>query len=83
MTRILFFGPIRDCAGCSQMEIVLPPQVDSLAALRAWLSARDPILGEAMQSPAIRVAIDHAFVARDAPIAGGEEIAFMSPLSGG
>lgn len=83
MTRLLFFGPIRDRAGCSQMDVQLPPEVDNLAALRAWLAARDPDLGEAIQASAIRVAINHAFVGPDALIVDGAEIAFMSPLSGG
>ncbi|HYD89298.1 MAG TPA: molybdopterin converting factor subunit 1 [Vitreimonas sp.] len=83
MTRILFFGSLRDRAGCAQMEIDLPAHVDTLQALRVWLTDRNPDLGEALEARSIRVAVDHAFVSHDAPIRAGAEIAFMSPLSGG
>lgn len=83
MTILLFFGAIRDVAGCAEMAADLPPGIDSLDALRDWLAARDPVLGEAVRSRRIRVAVDHAFVAHDAPLAQPKEIAFMSPLSGG
>lgn len=83
MTRILFFGPIRDRAGCAAMDVKLPPDVNTLPALRDWIAARDPHLGEALQASGIRVAVDKAFADADASIAPGAEIAFMSPLSGG
>ncbi len=83
MTKILFFGPVRDAAGCAEMEVELPPGVDTLARLRDWLSARDPHLSDAIRSRTIRVAVDQAFVAHDAALERPEEIAFMSPLSGG
>jgi len=83
MTSIFFFGPIRDAAGCSQMRVELPREVDNLHRLRDWLAERDPILGEAARAPGIRVAIERAFVTQDAPLNSPEEIAFMSPMSGG
>jgi molybdopterin converting factor small subunit len=83
MTKLLFFGPIRDLAGCSEMSVDLPGEIDCLGRLRDWLSERDPVLGEALRSRFLRVVVDHAFVAHDAPLAAPEEIAFMSPLSGG
>ena len=83
MTKILFFGPIRDAAGCAEMEVELPAGVDTLARLRDWLGARDAHLGQAIRSHTIRVAVDQAFVAHDAALERPEEIAFMSPLSGG
>jgi len=83
MTRILFFGAIRDAAGCAEMDVALPADVDCLERLRDWLAARDPLLGEALRARGVRAAIDRAFVEADARLASPEEIAFMSPLSGG
>ncbi|WP_395647991.1 MoaD/ThiS family protein [Terricaulis sp.] len=84
MTTILFFGRLRDVAGCSEMLCDLPQQVSSVADVRAWLAARDPVLGKALHAPGVRVAVDRSFCTRDDQCAGGAaEIAFMSPLSGG
>ncbi len=65
------------------MEVELPREIDCLDRLREWLSERDPLLGQALIARTIRVAIDHAFVPHNAPLGAPEEIAFMSPLSGG
>jgi molybdopterin synthase sulfur carrier subunit len=83
MTKILFFGRIGDLAGCKEMLCDLPTEVTTLAALRAWLIAREPLLAEGIASRSIRVAINQVFSPHDGPIACSDEIAFMSPLSGG
>ena len=84
MTTLLFFGRLSDVAGCSQMACELPQTVTTVAALRTWLAARDPILGQAIQAQGVRVAVNRAFCVSDMESTlGAEEIAFMSPLSGG
>jgi|KBSSwiStaDraftv2_1062776.scaffolds.fasta_scaffold862401_2 molybdopterin synthase sulfur carrier subunit len=83
MTKILFFGRIGDLAGCTEMSCELPAEVKTLAALRAWLIEREPLLAEAIVSPSVRVAINRIFSQHDGPIEAKDEIAFMSPLSGG
>lgn len=84
MTRLLFFGRLRDIAGFAERTVELPATVDSIADLRALLSAQDPDLGAAITAPGVRVAVDQAFCLSDAtPARGAREIAFMSPLSGG
>jgi len=84
MTTLLFFGHLSDVAGCSQMACDLPQTVTTVAALRAWLAARDPILGQAIQAQGVRVAVNRSFCVSDMESTlGAEEIAFMSPLSGG
>jgi len=84
MTRLLFFGRLRDIAGFAERTLELPGMVDSVADLRAYLAAQDPDLGAAIAAPGVRVAVDQAFCMSDAARArGAREIAFMSPLSGG
>jgi sulfur-carrier protein len=78
---VLFFGRLREAAGTGEMEIAVAG--GSVADLRAMLAAGNPILGEALAAPGIRVAIDQRIAADDAPIAGAREIAFMPPMSGG
>jgi molybdopterin converting factor small subunit len=81
MTRILFFGALRDAAGCAEMQC--DAALADVAAVRAWLASRDPRLGDALHAPGIRVAVDQRFAGFDTPLRTPREIAFMSPLSGG
>ena len=83
MTRLLFFGAVRDAAGLAEREIALPSTVSTIHALRAWLSADDAILGAALAAPGVQVAVDQEIVRAEASISGAAEIAFMSPMSGG
>jgi molybdopterin synthase sulfur carrier subunit len=83
MMRVLFFGSLRDAAGCASMSCDLPRGVESIADLRAWLGARDSVLGAALDAPGVRVAVDQTFADNSAPARHAREIAFMSPLSGG
>jgi molybdopterin synthase sulfur carrier subunit len=83
MTRILFFGRLRDVAGQAEMICDPPREAASVAALRDWLAARDPLLGEALAGAGVRVAVNQQFCSLDTSLADAEEIAFMSPLSGG
>lgn len=84
MTRLLFFGRIRDAAGVPELDCELPATVATIAQLREWLARRDPVLGDAVRAPGVRVAVNQTFcLDDDQPTAGAREIAFMSPLSGG
>lgn len=84
MTRLLFFGRLRDVAGFGEQEIDLPLDIATVADLRAFLRATDPDLGEAISARGIRVAINQSFCLNDLEsVRDAREIAFMSPMSGG
>jgi sulfur-carrier protein len=83
MARVLFFGRLRDIAGTSELDVAMPPTIDSVAEVRALLSGRDAALGAALSEPGVRVAVDWRFASDDTPVRGAQELAFMSPLSGG
>jgi len=84
MTRLLFFGRLRDIAGYSERELDIPDHVATIADLRAFLSADDPELGDAIAAPGIRAAVNQSFcMGESASVRNAREIAFMSPLSGG
>jgi molybdopterin converting factor small subunit len=80
---ILFFGQLRDIAGTPLIETELPARVSDIPALIEWLSAENENLGAALRRGGIRVALNKSFVAQHARLGHAEEIAFMSPLSGG
>lgn len=84
MTRLMFFGRLRDVAGYAERELDLPHDVANVADLRAFLGANDPNLGGAISARGVRVAINQRFCVGDLdPVHDAREIAFMSPLSGG
>lgn len=84
MTKLLFFGRMRDAAGCGEIDCDLPAGVESVADLRAWIATRDPALAAAIGARDIRVAADWRLcIGETASIRDAAEIAFMPPLSGG
>lgn len=80
MGRVLLFGRLADVAGWRERQLDLPASLD---ALRAVLTADNPVLGEALAGPGVMAAVDQALVRGDAPLAGVAEVAFLPPMSGG
>ena len=74
---VLYFASLRDAAGRDSESLPVPA---SLSALYAELRARH---GFALPADKLRVAVDGAFAAWDAPVPDGCEIAFIPPVSGG
>ncbi|MBN8605462.1 MAG: MoaD/ThiS family protein [Caulobacterales bacterium] len=84
MTRLLFFGRLRDVTGFAERDLELPRDIATIADLRAFLSASDPDLGEAIAARGVRVAVNQSFCLNDLEsVCDAREIAFMPPLSGG
>lgn len=81
MARVLLFGPLRDVAGWRERTV--EPAPSSLSALRAFLAAEDPALGEALCGKGVQTAVDQALVRGDLALAPGAEVAFLPPMSGG
>jgi molybdopterin converting factor small subunit len=73
--RILFFGRLRDGA----LPGPVPPAVRDTGALRAWLGRDRPELLDS----SVRIAVNDEMILGDRPIADGDEIAFLPPMSGG
>ena len=74
---VLYFASLREAAGRDSETVAMPV---SLAALYDELRARH---GFAFGRDTLRVAVDGAFAAWDAPVRDGAEIAFIPPVSGG
>ncbi len=82
--RILYFAQLRERAGRSEESLVLPPDIDTVAALIAWLRARGGREADAFAEPRIvRAAVNQAFCRGAAPVAPGDEVAFFPPVTGG
>ncbi|MES2471774.1 MAG: MoaD/ThiS family protein [Pseudomonadota bacterium] len=84
MVRLVFLGKLGDVAPASLGEVSLPGEVRTLFDLKSWVARQQPLLGRAMEATPTRLILNQA-VAHDlaAPIADGDEIAFLPPMSGG
>lgn len=78
--EVLLFAALRERAGAAVVRVGLPPQA-TVRDLLAALATAVPRIASAL--PHCRVAVAHAFVEADHPIAPGDEIALIPPVSGG
>jgi len=76
--RVLYFASLRDAAG-RDAEAVEFADADA-RRLYAQLRERH---GFALAQRSLRLAINGEFAAWDRPLADGDEIAFLPPVSGG
>ena len=86
MVRLVFLGKFGEVAPAGLAEIALPAEgVRTLErpASTGW-RAREPLLGAAMEATRTRLIVNQC-VAHDLsqPVADGDEIAFLPPMSGG
>jgi len=78
--RVLFFGMLKDIVGLSEERLDLPDG-STLADVFSVYAARRPRLAEFSRS--IVLAANQQFAERSRPVADGDEIAFLPPVSGG
>lgn len=78
--RVRLFASLREAAGRSEVELVLPEAATAEAAWQRLLSDH-PALGE--RRPRLAVAVNRAYSGFDAPLAEGDEVVFIPPISGG
>lgn len=76
---VRFFGPARDLAGESSATLDIA-EGDTLGIAAGRLAERYPKLGA---SVGLRLAVNRKYVALDQPLAEGDEIAVIPPVSGG
>lgn len=82
MTRVAFYGRLAEVAWREPRALDLPPDVTTVAKLRAWLPSVAPGLTDEL-GPTVRAALGDAIVGDDAVIAPDSDIAFLPPVSGG
>jgi molybdopterin synthase catalytic subunit len=78
--RVLFFGLLKDLVERPAEEIELPEGAD-LRAVFDLYAARYPRMRDLARS--IVMARNHEFAALSTPLAEGDEVAFLPPVSGG
>ena len=78
--RVLFFGVLRDVVGVREDSLEIP-QGGHLEAVFEHYASRFPRLRE--MSASIVPALNQQFSSLAAPLADGDEVAFLPPVSGG
>jgi molybdopterin synthase sulfur carrier subunit len=82
--QMLYFAWVRERVGVAEERVDPPAGVTTVAALVDWLAEQDDAHAAAFaERGRLRAAVDQAFVALDAPIAGAREIAIFPPVTGG
>lgn len=81
---LLYFARLREALGTGREQLVLPPGVATLGALRAHLAARGESWAREMaEGRNLRAAVNQDIAAADTPLRGGDEVAFFPPVTGG
>jgi len=84
MITLLYFARLREALGTGREQLVLPPGVSTLGALRAHLAQRGEAWAKEMaEGRNLRAAVNQAVAAADAPLKDGDEVAFFPPVTGG
>ena len=81
MIEILFFGRLGDASETLRME--LPEGVNDTDGLTQWLLAENEMLASELEKAGNRIAVNKTIISENTPLNDGDEIAYMSPLSGG
>jgi molybdopterin converting factor small subunit len=83
ITRILFFGRLREAAGRCEMTAAIPAYIRDQGDLAAFLAGDDDGLRAELSARAVRLAVDGEILAEAAQFRNAREIAFLPPFSGG
>ena len=78
--RVLLFSVLRDGVGTGELSVPLPEAATG-GDLLDRLGDEHPEV--ARHRPVIRLAVNRRYVPPDTPLADGDEVALITPVSGG
>jgi sulfur-carrier protein len=82
--QVRFFASLREVLGSSAVPLLVPNEVTTVGALRAWLCLQSAAHAEALaQTKAVRAAINQTMCTDEAVLVDGAEVAFFPPVTGG
>ncbi len=81
---LVYLARLREAFGVATERIEIPPDVTTVAALRARLAARGGAWAtELAPGRALRIAVNHELARPETVIRAGDEIALFPPVTGG
>lgn len=78
--RVRFFASLRDAAGRAEQRLELPAGATPQTAWEALCAERPEL---APRRASLAAAVNRRYGPFDAPLADGDELAFLPPVSGG
>lgn len=78
--RVLLFSVLRDHVGAGEVAVTLPSPATG-GTLLDRLIERYPALTDFR--PVIRVAVNQHYVSTETPLSDGDDVALLTPVSGG
>ncbi|MDV2502936.1 MAG: molybdopterin converting factor subunit 1 [bacterium] len=78
--RVLYFASVRDIAGTTEETLELEAGAKTQDLLEALIHTHPKLKGI---EPSLAVSVNQEYAARDAPLADGDEVALIPPVSGG
>lgn len=82
--QLRFFASVREALGTAQESVALPPQVQTVGEVRAYLRGRGGAWAEALaEGRALRMAYNQQMTEAGTRVTEGCEIAFFPPVTGG
>lgn len=79
--KILLFAVLREKAGSDALEVRLPAEGATVAAVLNACAEQHPVLAPWL--PHIKVAVNCAYATSNEAVRPGDEIAFLPPVAGG
>ena len=82
--KLLYFAWVRAKIGIGEETVSPPAEIRDVAGLIDWLKARRAGGADAFADLSlIKVAVTPDYVELDHPVAAGDEVAFLPPVTGG
>ena len=82
--RVVYLARLREAFGATSESVTLSSGQMDVAGLLALLRSRGGAwAAELARARSVRVAVNHAVVAADAPLRDGDEVALFPPVTGG
>jgi molybdopterin synthase sulfur carrier subunit len=78
--RVRLFASLREAVGQPQLDLDLPEGATAETAWSRLVEAHPSLAG---RRASLAVAVNRAYERFDAPLAAGDEVVFIPPISGG
>lgn len=83
MIKVLFFGKFSDLVDNPDGLSIAADRVSSVDDIVAYIQSTNTVLHHEIIAPQVLIAVNQQVVNGNAPVADGDEVAFLPPVTGG